>query len=71
MVETKYKAQYHNHPNFSRPSLSQRFIYKDSLEFVLCANHFKSKGSRNAKGLTDQKDGQARIIQKNTSQNLY
>ena len=53
VVETKYKAQYHNHPNFSRPSLSQRFIYKDSLEFVLCANHFKSKGSSqrfNAKG---------------------
>ena len=69
VVETKYKAQYHNHPNFSRPSLSQRFIYNDSLEFVLCANHFKSKGSRNAKGLdVDQKDGQASYNYKRTLQ---
>jgi uncharacterized protein len=69
VVETKYKAQYHNHPNFSRPSLSQRFIYNDSLEFVLCANHFKSKGSRNAKGLDiDQKDGQASYNYKRTLQ---
>tara|TARA_Y100001954_G_scaffold21843_1_gene19967 strand:- start:966 stop:2606 length:1641 start_codon:yes stop_codon:yes gene_type:complete len=69
VVETKYKAQYHNHPNFSRPSLAQRFIYKDSLEFVLCANHFKSKGSRNAKGLDlDQKDGQASYNFKRTLQ---
>ena len=69
VVETKYKAQYHNHPNFSRPSLSQRFIYKDSLEFVLCANHFKSKGSRNATGLDlDQKDGQASYNYKRTLQ---
>ena len=69
VVETKYKAQYHNHPNFSRPSLSQRFIYNDSLEFVICANHFKSKGSRNAKGLDlDQKDGQASYNFKRTLQ---
>ena len=69
VVETKYKAQYHNHPDFSRPSLSQRFIYNDSLEFVLCANHFKSKGSRNAKGLNlDQKDGQASYNFKRTLQ---
>ena len=69
VVETKYKAQYHNHPNFSRPSLSQRFMYNDSLEFVLCANHFKSKGSRNAKGLDlDQKDGQASYNYKRTLQ---
>ena len=69
VVETKYKAQYHNHPNFSRPSLSQRFIYNDSLEFVICANHFKSKGSRNAKGLDlDQKDGQASYNYKRTLQ---
>ena len=69
VLETKYKAQYHNHPNFSRPSLSQRFIYNDSLEFVLCANHFKSKGSRNAKGLDlDQKDGQASYNYKRTLQ---
>ncbi len=69
VVETKYKAQYHNHPNFSRPSLSQRFIYNDSLAFVLCANHFKSKGSRNAKGLDlDQKDGQASYNYKRTLQ---
>ena len=69
VVETKYKAKYHNHPNFSRPSLSQRFIYNDSLEFVLCANHFKSKGSRNAKGLDiDQKDGQASYNYKRTLQ---
>ena len=72
VVETKYKAQYHNHSNFSRPSLFQRFIYKDSLEFILCANHFKSKGSRNATGLNlDQNDGQAsynfkRILQAKT-----
>ncbi len=69
VVETKYKAQYHNHPNFSRPSLSQRFMYNDSLEFVLFANHFKSKGSRNAKGLDlDQKDGQASYNYKRTLQ---
>ena len=69
VVETKYKAQYHNHPNFSRPSLSQRFMYNDSLEFILCANHFKSKGSRNAKGLDlDQKDGQASYNYKRTLQ---
>ena len=69
VVETKYKAKYHNHPHFSRPSLSQRFIYNDSLEFVLCANHFKSKGSRNAKGLDlDQKDGQASYNYKRTLQ---
>ena len=69
VVETKYKAQYHNHPIFSRPPLSQRFIYNDSLEFVLCANHFKSKGSRNAKGLDlDQKDGQASYNFKRTLQ---
>jgi len=69
VVETKYKAQYHNHPDFSRPSLFQRFIYNDSLEFVLCTNHFKSKGSRNAKGLDlDQKDGQASYNYKRTLQ---
>ena len=69
VVEIKDKAQYHSHPNFSRPSLFQRFIYKDSLEFVICANHFKSKGSRNAKGLDmDQKDGQASYNYKRTLQ---
>lgn len=69
VVKTKHKAQYHNHSNFSRPSLSQRFIYNDSLEFILCANHFKSKGSRHAKGLdVDQKDGQASYNYKRTLQ---
>ena len=60
VVEAEHKAQYHNHSVFSRPPLFQRFTYKDSLEFVLSANHFKSKSPRNAQGLdVDQKDGQA------------
>lgn len=69
VVGIKDKAQYHSHPNFSRPSLFQRFIYRDSLEFVICANHFKSKGSRNAKELDlDQNDGQASYNYKRTLQ---
>ena len=69
IVKAINKAQYHNHPNFSRPSLSQRFIYDDSFEFVICANHFKSKGSRNANGLDlDQNDGQASYNFKRTLQ---
>lgn len=69
VVNAVGEAYYHNHSIFSRPPLFQRFSNKDGLEFVVSANHFKSKGSRNAKGLDlDQNDGQAYYNNKRTLQ---
>lgn len=59
IVQVREKAKYYSSSIFSRAPLFQRFIYNDSLEFVLSVNHFKSKGSRGATGLDiDQGDGQ-------------
>jgi predicted extracellular nuclease len=59
-LTTKELGYYHSEPIFSRNPIFQEFVYRDSLEFVLSVNHFKSKSPRNAKGANiDQKDGQA------------
>lgn len=69
VVKAVGEAYYHNHSIFSRPPLFQRFSNKDGLEFVISANHFKSKGSRNATGLDkDQNDGQASFNDKRVQQ---
>ena len=69
VVKAMGEAYYHNHSIFSRPPLFQRFSYKGVLEFIISANHFKSKGSRGASGLdTDQNDGQASYNDKRIQQ---
>ena len=53
------QSSYHADSIFSRNPIFQEFIFQDSLSFVVAVNHFKSKGSRGAKGLNkDLKDGQ-------------
>ena len=53
------QSSYHADSIFSRNPIFQEFTFQDSLTFVVAVNHFKSKGSRGAKGLNnDQKDGQ-------------
>ena len=60
VVDAIQKPKYHDNAIFSRPPLFQKFSYRDSIEFVISVNHFKSKSPRNAIGLDiDQKDGQA------------
>ncbi len=60
---------YYPSKTFSRSPLFQSFTFKDSLDFVLSVNHFKSKSPRNAKGENiDQSDGQAAFNYKRTQQ---
>ena len=63
------KSSYHADSIFSRNPIFQEFTFQDSLSFVVAVNHFKSKGSRGAKGLNkDQKDGQGAYNYKRLTQ---
>ena len=68
-VKTAELGNYYPAKIFSRSPLFQSFTFKDSLDFVLSVNHFKSKSPRNAKGENvDQLDGQAAFNTKRTQQ---
>ena len=68
-VKTAELGNYYPAKIFSRSPLFQSFTFKDSLNFVLSVNHFKSKSPRGAEGENlDSGDGQSAYNAKRTQQ---